>query len=468
MKIKTQFSVLIVLIVLLPLLCMISIPVYHYVTSPQRYLMKGFRNVQRLGEFNLSENDMNALRVMLAQVPPNVQTMVFYRSTVLISTIPELKAGTVIAPFDLFDFIRSTSDSYDYQFQSPQGGRRRMGMLRSDQRGQYLMVISRAKKPDIKRRRSLTRLLLPGFVVLAGVESFIVILIVLVSRNIFHSIAFLERTTQRIAAGEIDTKIETPDPGRNANEILSLAESLEKMRSSLKDNQERRSRFIMGVSHDLRTPVALIKGYTEALSDGVVSDPGTVSKSLDIIHAKADQLETMINALIDYVKLDNTEWLSILERVDIAAVLRDFAHSMEVTGEVYRRSVRTSVSVQDGCMVPMDKALFLRVLENLFGNAVRYTKDGDTISFVAEQHADAITISISDTGIGIAQKDLEHLYDIFYRGTNSRREAGLGIGLSVVKTIVDSHGWHIDVHSVLDKGTSFTITIPLEEKTERA
>ena len=101
-----------------------------------------------------------------------------------------------------------------------------------------------------------------------------------------------------------------------------------------------------------------------------------------------------------------------------------------------------------------------RALENLFGNALRYTEDDGEITITADESDEYITITFSDTGCGIAEKDISHLFDLFYRGTNSRREQGLGIGLSVVKDIVDLHGWNIAIRSELGKGSDFIIRIP--------
>ena len=168
----------------------------------------------------------------------------------------------------------------------------------------------------------------------------------------------------------------------------------------------------------------------------------------------------MINDLINYVKLNNADWRQTLEITPIASIVENFARSATATAEVYKRTIETSVQVDPGISVAMDKNLFDRAMENIFTNALRYTKDGDTIRIVARDSADAVTVSIEDTGIGIEPKDLEHIYDLFYRGTNSRREGGMGIGLSVVKTIVDTHGWDISVQSQPGKGTCFTIRIP--------
>ena len=327
-----------------------------------------------------------------------------------------------------------------------------------------ILIICRAKMPKPHMEKEPRKwwgqsLIFPVMAAFVIFEIVCAIFLVRLSQTISESITILEETTQKIAQGALDTKI-APPKGKNANEITSLAESLEKMRGSLKDNQDRRTKFIMGISHDLRTPVALIKGYTEAITDGVVTDMDKVKGSLSIIHTKADQLEGMINDLINYVKLNNTDWLQTLEFVYLKPILVEFTGSAAATAEAYKRNIHVRIDVGPETQVKMDRNLFSRALENIYSNALRYTRDGDSISVEADETEDEVFIRISDTGIGIGEKDLKRIWDIFYRGTNSRREGGMGIGLSVVKTIIDTHGWNIDVTSTLGEGTAFTITIP--------
>ncbi len=466
MKIRTQLQLLILFMVLVPIVCVISLPLFQYLNSPQRYLLGGYKVVRKLEGLDISADDMDKLGEQLKRIPSNIETMVYYNSTVLISSVPEVKVGTVMTPIELFDFLRTTSDRYDYQLQSL-GTRPTRRLEESVLNPMDILIVCRAKvfrQRMVKdnRRGSLRFLLYPGVATLVIFEIVCAIFLINLSKTITDSITVLEETTQKIAMGELDTKITTSRKGRNANEITSLAESLEKMRASLKDSQDRRTKFIMGISHDLRTPVALIKGYTEAITDGVVTDMDKVKGSLAIIHTKADQLEGMINDLINYVKLNNTDWRQSLEYVKLKPVLDEFKNSAEATAEVYKRAIRTSVEVSCDTRIKMDKNLLSRALENIYSNALRYTKDGDSISIEAKEVEDAITICIADTGIGIGEKDLKRIWDIFYRGTNSRREGGMGIGLSVVRTIIDTHGWNIDVQSKPGEGTAFTITIPKE------
>ena len=458
MKIKNQISLLITGILILPTLCMILFPIYTYYNSPRRFLMKGYREIRKINEANLSESDWNQIQNYIEKIPPEVQIMIFFNSKIILSTIPEIKTGSTHNPKELFDFVQTTNSSYDYQFQSFFLEEQAKKEARDASHKNKGLIISRF---DAKEKSSLKRIpkfMMHIFFVVLVFEALSITVIILIAKSVSNSIEIIQKATQKIANGELDTKLEISGR-RNSNEILQLTEDLERMRKALKENLERRSRFIMGISHDLRTPVALIKGYSEAVSDGIVNSIDDIKKSVSIINTKAGLLESMINDLINYVKMDNTEWKKTLKPVELKSFLKDFSANMEGAAELYKRKISSSIEIEEQ-QVLMDKNLFTRALENIYGNALRYTNDGDSISLEAKKNSlGKIEISISDTGVGIPEEDLEKVFELFFRASNSRRENGMGIGLSVVKSIIDSHGWSINVKSKPNQGTTFTITL---------
>ena len=458
MKIKSQFKLLILGIVIIPLITITVLPINNYLTSPQRTLLSGYKEIRKIKEIDLTEEDWSIVRKKIESIPPNVQVAFYYNSTILISNIPELKTGMYLTPFEIFEFMKNTNADFDYQFQSPLMTKEEME--KNEGLNYRILVISRVPTPE-KSKAHKPFFYLKALIFAVLFEFFCLTSVIRLSRVIYKSITVLEQSTLKIANGDLDAEIKMPKNNRLANEITSLVKNLEKMRTSLKDDHERRVKFIMGISHDLRTPVSLIKGYSEAITDGIVSDMDSVRNSLSIINAKADQLETMINDLINYMKLNTNEWRQHLAQISIKPVLDEFVSSAVETADVYKRKTQATIHVEESATVFMDKNLFTRALENLYNNALRYTKENDSIYIRAEQSGDRIKISIEDTGIGIEEKDLAHIYDIFYRGTSSRREQGMGVGLSVVKTVIDSHGWDIDVKSEVNVGTTFTITIPI-------
>ncbi|MBP5297687.1 MAG: HAMP domain-containing histidine kinase, partial [Lachnospiraceae bacterium] len=342
MKIRTQLNILILGIILIPLVSIIALPLYHYATSSERRLLNGYKQIREMGEYDLSEDDWEMIRLEINNIPPTVQVAIYYDYSVLISNIPELKAGSILTPGEIWGFITSTNNEYDYQMQAPMMERRRyMNSYEPE-----VIVISRSKvKPE--KKRGLNRYVFPSLIGILVFEVFCITLIIRLSRTISSSITLLQQKTQKIADGALDTKLESSRHSVKSNEITSLTESLDRMRISLKDEQERRNKFIMGISHDLRTPVALIKGYSEAITDGVVNDMDEIKKSLGIVETKADQLESMINDLINYVKLNNADWLQTLEPISLKPLLENFASSSKSTAEVYNRNIVTEIDVDE-------------------------------------------------------------------------------------------------------------------------
>lgn len=457
MKIKTQLNLLIIAIVAMPLITMICLPVYHYFTSPQRYLMRDYENLRRVNSIEMSDSEWEMLKDRLENLPHNFQTLVYYDNTVLISNFPDLKTGTKLSFGELYEYISETSSSYDYQLQSHLGNRttiRDPSLRRS-----RVMVLNRAKNTIQADKTPLKSFYIPFFIGVTFFELFIILFIIRVSNNITKSILYLEKGCKRIAEGELDTVIDKPSKEKQTNEITSLSENLDKLRVSIKDAYLRRTKFVMGVSHDLRTPVAIIKGYSEAITDGIMTDPEQIRNSAAIIETKADQLESMINELIDYSKMYNSDWLRHLQEQNVLPLITELFNDAEVTAQVYKRKVEIVNELDTPVNVKMDRALVSRAFSNILQNAFRYSNDDDTITITARK-TDCLEVSIKDTGIGMTEEDKNQMYDIFYRGSSSRREAGMGIGLSVVKTIVDIHNWNIEVESEPNKGTTFTVKIP--------
>ena len=479
MKLKNQFFIFIIATIFMPFICIAGILSYHYLTDPGRTLLKDFKTIKSLEANLLTSRDWDTLQSKLEKRPPHAETaIIIEHNKILFSNIPDLETGQIISDKEIFKCMEINSRDYFYQF----------APVRLEDRRPAALIISRLPRRSSPRRKTDNRFILNMLVLLGIFALFTITFIIQISATISRSISFLEKKAERIANGEL----EAPEDKKNAdskkkahwNEITSLTENLEKMRQSLKENEERRTRFIMGISHDLRTPVAVIKGYAEALSDGTADNPAMIKNALEIIGTKTGQLESMIETLINYVKLNSSAWREQLICQPIAETLEEFAKSSITTGNVFKRNVSASIKVSKELSVPFSKQLLSRALENIFSNAIRYSRDGDSISITASQDSENIKISIADTGIGISEEDRQHIFDLFYKASNSRREGGMGIGLAVVKNIIDAHQWKISVspnekfesESSEEKansengkkgcGTVFTILIPIQEATQ--
>lgn len=449
MTLKKQFTLLASIIITIPILCIAFIFTYNYLRSADRLLIKEYSELKKNQSSLYTKEDWKTIYSSINSLPPDVDAaLVSENSIVIISTIPEIPVATEISFGFLWQIQNMPYKKNYYQFSIIDISNNKMLLVTK---------VSKNKQNSNSKIGIFPSLLFFLFIIVL----ICFIFLLLIFRNINKSISSLEQETQEIAAGDLSVEIDTKNKDSTSNEITSISTSLEKMRQSLLEARNQQTKFIMGISHDLRTPVAIIKGYTEALSDGIISDPEEIYNTYSLIGSKTAQLDNMINSLINFMKMNYTEFRENLSSESITSLINDFAQDAKISGNVFKRKVNCNIDLPDNILVPMNKTLISRAFENLLSNALRYTKENDTITISAYQSDNTIKMEIADTGIGIEEKDLKRIFDLFYRGTNSRREEGMGIGLSVVKNIIETHNWNIDVTSEKDKGTCFTITIPL-------
>jgi signal transduction histidine kinase len=292
-------------------------------------------------------------------------------------------------------------------------------------------------------------------IVIGSLVGFMALMSIFIIRSINSSIARLEEGTRRISAGDLDFEL----PVTSGDRIASLTSSFEQMRRRVRQDAEARSRFIMSVSHDLKTPLSSITGYLDAIDDGMAEEPAQMTKYLAIIRDKTGLLESRISQLIDYVKLETGEWKRSREEMPLASFLQEAITVFASEAEARGYTLATSCDVPESILVSMDADLVFRALENLMQNAFRYSEPGTALRFTAQKETDCVRLRIVNRG-SIAEKDLPFIFEPFYRGTRSRREAGFGLGLSVVKWVASSHGWSLNAES-RSGDTTFTIGIPL-------
>ena len=291
----------------------------------------------------------------------------------------------------------------------------------------------------------------------------------------------LQKATRRISSGDLDFTIQ-PNPkrctgkasgggspgrgGAKPNEIDQLTIDLDAMREHLKEEQARRSRFLMAVSHDLATPLTTIRGYIEAMQDGLISTEEERQRSLEALRNKTDLLESRIVELIEFVRLETGEWRMTNETFSLEAFLQEVAAGFSQDADVARRSFEAKIDLSDGAVVQGDRRLLIRVFENLFHNALRFTAEGDALELSARPDDGAggsgpIRIEFRDTGPGFAEADPNHLLEPFARGSHARNEPGFGLGLSTAASIVRNHGWEITLENDSGEGGAVvSILIP--------
>lgn len=263
----------------------------------------------------------------------------------------------------------------------------------------------------------------------------------------------------------------TARQGRKQDEIgqlefafRAMADKLYEQFESLKRNDQLRRELVSNVSHDLRTPLATMHGYVETLL--IKNDelsPAKRREYLEITRKHTKRLGELIGDLFELSKLDSASIHPSLEAFSLAELLHDTVHEFGLEAE--KRGLDLSVEAPDGpSIVYADIGLVQRVLENLIRNALKFTPDGGRISIRLDQKPGAVAVAIEDTGCGIAEQDLAHVFDRFYRAENGVRDNtdSTGLGLAIVRRILDLHGSRITVSSQPDKGTRFEFDLPTQ------
>ncbi len=295
-----------------------------------------------------------------------------------------------------------------------------------------------------------------GIIMPLGFVLFTAIMSVLIIRSINQSIRRLETATRRIAEGDLDFELEMS----GKDQIASLTRSFDTMRRQLKEQFDRGSRFLMGISHDLKTPLSSISGYIEAIRDGYADTPEKLEKYTSIIHTKTLLLESRISALIDYAKQETREWKASLKPVEIAGFLKEFVSLVEAEAHARRFTFRSSIDLSDDLAVEMDPDMVSRAIENLAENAFLYATPGSEILIRAGLRNETIVIEVENEGPGIDPESIPHIFDPLFRAGGDRSGTGFGLGLTTVKSVIASHGWEIDVRSQPGQQTVFTVSIP--------
>lgn len=279
----------------------------------------------------------------------------------------------------------------------------------------------------------------------------------LLSRSLTKPIRALTQATKQMAKGELGHQVNI----RSQDELGALAQSFNQMSHDLFTAVEARQQMTADVAHDLRTPLTVLRGYTEPLQDGTLQGSPLL---YGIMHEEVVHLQHLIDDLRTLSLADAGELPLQLRPVDPRALLERTALAYMALAE--ESGVHLAVeAANDLPSIEVDVERMTQALHNLVSNALRYTPKGGQIVLGAEEGDGYLTtLTVSDTGSGIPAEDLPLIFDRFYRADKARSRSGgaSGLGLAIVRSIVAAHGGTIDVHSVSDEGTRFTIAIPVK------
>ena len=284
-------------------------------------------------------------------------------------------------------------------------------------------------------------------------------LILWIYRSVSVPLEKLQRAARNIKEGNLDFEIKA----ESNDEIGQLCQDFEEMRLRLKAQAEEKVAFdrenkelISNISHDLKTPITAIKGYVEGIMDGVADTPEKMDKYIKTIYNKAIDMDRLINELTTYSGIDNNRIPYNFHRINVADYFGDCVE--EVGLDLEQRGIKLNYSnlVSPDTVVIADPEQMKKVINNIISNSVKYMDKPDGhIDIRILDEVDSIRVEIEDNGKGIAQKDLQKIFERFYRTDASRNSAqgGSGIGLSIVKKIVEDHGGYVWATAKEGEGT---------------
>lgn len=370
---------------------------------------------------------------------------------VVFSTIPSIAVGSRPSLLDIASFANSLVPKTTFIVDRVEIGRVDAGTW-------FAIVPSEAARSLAGQSAPLLRL--------TGLSVFALIALVFgltVAAALASEVGRLEKAAIAIASGDL----ESPVRAKGAREIVALAAAMEKMRSSIRENNAGRARFLASVSHDLRTPLTSIGGFLEAVEDGLADDPETLKRYVGIMKEKTGLLEERIEGLIDIARMESGEWRLRFEPQNLGQLFGEFAAMAREEAALSGATLRVDLAAIADITAPVDRSLLARAFENLVVNALAHGRLGGDIRIGARRPVDAdgralLAIDVDDDGPGIPEAERERAFDAFWRGASAKEGKGLGLGLFIARTIVEGHGWKLGLSTSPLGGARFSVLVPAE------
>lgn len=245
-----------------------------------------------------------------------------------------------------------------------------------------------------------------------------------------------------------------------------MAEAINDLAVDLQRYRDTRQEFLANISHELRTPITYLEGYTKVIKDGLYETEGERDLYLDIIHREAHRLQHLVDDLFELAKMEEGKVTLTQEWIDLSQLAEQAVRRVELKAKEKGLLLKLQLS-GDAYMIRGDQKRMEQIIMNLLENAIRYTDEGEIIVHV-EFAADAATLIVEDTGIGIPEEELPYIFERFYRveKSRSRQYGGSGLGLSIVKKLVELHGGKIRMISQPGAGTRCEVQLLNLSKSE--
>ncbi|WP_245796306.1 sensor histidine kinase [Domibacillus antri] len=282
-----------------------------------------------------------------------------------------------------------------------------------------------------------------GFLLLAGMKWI---------RHLTKPLKDMQSAAVRLSKGDYSARV----PERSHDELGLLARTFNEMADAIETEDEQRKTFLATVSHELRTPLSYIKGYSEAALKGLDGQ----EKQLAIIHRESVRMERLVNDLLELNRLDSG-------KMNVEKTPLPLAETVYRTVETFQaaagnKKIDFQLKIDADIIVNGDEDRLEQVMTNIIDNAIRYSEEGGTIQMTLLQEKEKAKWIVRDNGAGIPAEDLEKVTDRFYRvnKARTRNDGGSGLGLSIVKQIVELHNGELTIESTAGEGTTVTVALP--------
>ncbi len=284
-----------------------------------------------------------------------------------------------------------------------------------------------------------------------------IIMSIFLSNKITEPITRITKKAKKMGTGDTDVSFEES----GIKEIDELSETLTQAQEEMVKTDELRRDLMANVSHDLKTPLTMIKAYAEMIRDISYKDPEKMNEHLRIIVDETDRLTVLVNDILDLSRMQsNADTLSI-EKFDLAEDIKTIVNRYQIIKETEKYII--NVEMPDSIMIKADKKKLNQVIYNLINNAINYTGDDKTVTVRVTKHKKYYLVEIIDTGKGIKESEIPYIWNKYYKNdkNHQRNVVSTGLGLSIVKEILELHGYEYGVKSVLKKGSTFYFKIKI-------
>ncbi|MGM7636226.1 sensor histidine kinase [Bacillus sp. Hm123] len=298
-----------------------------------------------------------------------------------------------------------------------------------------------------------------------GAALFFILLLVIGTkwaRYLTRPLEEMKRAAVKLSEGDFSTRVHV----KTKDEIGQLAETFNHMAESIDEEDEKKKEFLATVSHELRTPLSYIKGYSEALSSGMVKGEEGEQQYVHIITREAKRMERLVNDLLELIKLEGDS--SAIEKAPLPLAETIHQTLQKLMPAAKQKQVNLTEKLDHNIIIEGDECRLEQVIVNVVDNALRYTEaDGFITVHLFEREGKAV-VKCKDSGIGIPKEDLHKITERFYRVNKARTrvDGGTGLGLSIVENIVKGHQGRLMIASEYGHGTTVTIEFPLLEEDE--